>query len=53
MNDLEWERFDPCRRGVRLLPGLKQGGETNIHNAEGIQARVNGPHPGERLPHAS
>ena len=47
----EW--LDSCRRGVGLFPCLVQGGKAKIDHAKLVQARVRGPHPGERLPHAS
>ncbi len=47
------KRLHTGRRLVRLFPRLVQGGEAHVHDAKLIQARVRGPHPGERLPHAS
>jgi hypothetical protein len=38
-------------RGICAFPGLKQRVEPKVKCPEGIQARVHGPHPGERLRH--
>ena len=44
-------RFDSCRWRVRALPRVEQSLKAIVELAEGVQARVNGPHPGERLRH--
>ena len=53
VHELQRKGFDAGGGRVGLLPRLEQSREADIHGAEGIQARVDGPHPDERLPHAS
>lgn len=50
-DEREGDRFDPCRWRVSAFPCLKQSVQPKIQFAEGVQARVDGPHPGERLRH--
>ena len=50
-DDRQGERLHSCRGRVGFVPSSKEGSKTKIQVAKGIQARVHGPHPGERLCH--
>ena len=47
----EREGFHASRRGICFLPGSVERLKAKIEIAERVQARVRGPHPGERLRH--